>query len=180
VRNLLGPRRAWLFSPVAKGTAPHSPQAYCQFLLLGQQIPICKVHGGTGAAASSRNLPPVPGSAQRCFHQEVSLQWGEAVLTSFRRHRHNQVSWRCINKGRGNKTRREMYLFPCCPWETRSKQPLLSPAGAAFLLPPSLFFCCRAFSSLQPDRPKDIFIHCVDLRQIFLFFLLLSLQADFF
>lgn len=47
------------------------------------------------------------------------------------------------------------------------------------LAPPFSLFGCKDFSSLQPDRPKDVFIRLMDLRQIFPFLLLLW-QADFF
>lgn len=41
-------------------------------------------------------------------------------------------------------------------------------------------FGCKVFSSLQPDRPKDVFILRMDLRQIFIFFLVVIVASRFF
>lgn len=57
-------------------------------------------------------------------------------------------------QGRGNKTHREMYIFLSCPWETRSKKPLLSPAGVASLLPPFLFLAVRCFLHCSLTEPR--------------------------
>lgn len=86
-----------------------------------------------------------PRVSSMLLSSEVSLRWREVVRKSFRRHWHNQVSWRCINKRGGNKTHGEMRVFPPYPWETRSEKASLSPAGMAFLFPAFVFLAVRHF-----------------------------------
>lgn len=149
IKTLLGPCQACPFSLVAMGTTislsllPFSP-----FRVANRDLQSSGWHRSCSQFQESAATPWI---SSMLLSSEVSQQWGKVVVTSFRRHWHNQVSWRC--REGGTKPTEECILLSC-PCETWSKKPFLSPAGVASLLPGFLFLAVRHFLHCSLTDPR--------------------------